>query len=130
MTVWKREHRPMEAEIIIRRLRLHGFHGVLPQERQVGADFYVTLTATADVSDEALLHDSLEGTVDYGRVAQVLKKEMLPPCQLLERAAMRMASGVLRDFPRVSRVELLLEKENPPMKVQTEGVGVKILLVR
>lgn len=120
----------MNAEIVIRRLRLRGFHGVLPQERQVGADFYVTLTATADVSDEALLHDSLEGTVDYGRLAQVLKKEMQPPCQLLECAAMRMASAVLRDFPRVSRLELLLEKENPPMEVQTEGVGVKILLVR
>ncbi|HBC29501.1 MAG TPA: dihydroneopterin aldolase [Prevotellaceae bacterium] len=120
----------MDVDIIIRRLRLHGFHGVLPQENRVGADFYVTLKVTASVGEEALLHDRLEGTVDYSRLAETLRREMQPPCLLLERAAMRMASGVLRDFPQVSRAELLLEKENPPMGEQTEGVGVKILLVR
>ena len=120
----------MDTDIIIRRLRLHARHGVLPQERLVGADFYVTLTATADVSEEALLHDRLEGTVDYGRLVEVLRREMDIPSALLEHAGMRMASSVLQAFPTISRVELLLEKENPPMGVQTEGVGVKIVLTR
>lgn len=121
---------PATTEIVIRRLCLYGRHGVLPQEREVGANFYVTLTAAADVADEALLYDHLEGTVDYGRIVAVLQKEMNPPSALIEHVAMRMASRVLRDFPRISRVELLLEKENPPMGVRSEGVGVKIVLVR
>ncbi|MGN0232824.1 MAG: dihydroneopterin aldolase [Bacteroidaceae bacterium] len=120
----------MTAEIIIRRLRLHAYHGVLPQERVVGADFYVTLTATTQVSEEALLHDRLQGTVDYSQIVNVLKREMEQPSFLLEHAAMRMASSVLHDFPPVIRVELLLEKESPPMEVQTEGVGVKIVLAK
>ncbi len=121
---------PVTTEIVIRRLCLYGRHGVLPQEREVGANFYVSLTATADVSDAALLYDHLEGTVDYGQVVAVLQREMNIPSSLIEHVAMRMASSVLRDFPRISRVELLLEKENPPMGVRTEGVGVKIVLVR
>ena len=60
----------------------------------------------------------------------VLDREMAKPSALREHVAMRMASSVLRDFPIISRVELELEKENPPMGVQTEGVGVKIVHVR
>ena len=120
----------MDVDIFIKRLRLYGRHGVLPQERKVGANFYVTLTATADVGDEALLHDRLEGTVDYGKLVGVLEREMAKPSALLEHVAMRMASSVLHDFPNVSRVALELEKENPPMGVPTEGVGVKMVHVR
>ncbi|MGN1255671.1 MAG: dihydroneopterin aldolase [Bacteroidaceae bacterium] len=120
----------MTAEIIIKRLRLYAYHGVLPQERAVGANFYITLTATTLVGDDALLHDKLEGTVDYSQIVDVLKREMVKPSSLLEHVAMRMASSVLREFPTVTQVELLLEKETPPMGVQTEGVGVKIVLAK
>ena len=84
----------MNVDIFIKRLCLYGRHGVLPQEREVGANFYVTLTATADVSDEALLHDRLEGTVDYSKLVEVLEREMAKPSALLEHVAMRMASRV------------------------------------
>ena len=119
----------MNVEILVNRLRLYASHGVLPQERVVGANFYVTLTATVQVSDDALLHDKLQGTVDYGQIVEVLKQEMKQP-SLLEHAAMRMASRLLNDFPSVLKVELLLEKESPPLGVQTEGVGVKLVLTK
>ena len=50
----------------------------------MGANFYVTLTATVQVSDDALLHDKLQGTVDYGQIVEVLKQEMKQPSSLLE----------------------------------------------
>ena len=40
----------------------------------MGAHFYVTLTATVQVSDDALLHDKLQGTVDYGQIVEVLHR--------------------------------------------------------
>ena len=76
----------MNVEILVKRLRLYASHGVLPQERVVGANFYVTLTATVQVSDDALLHDKLQGTVDYGQIVEVLKQEMKQPSSLLEHA--------------------------------------------
>lgn len=120
----------MQTEIHIRRLRIHTFHGVLPQERVVGANFIVTLIATVEMTEEALLYDRLEGTVDYGRVVATLQHEMAVPSRLLEHVAMRMARSLLHNFPQFSRVSLLLEKENPPLGVQSEGVGVKIILDR
>lgn len=120
----------MQIDIKIDRLRIHAFHGVLPQEKRVGADFYVTLVATAEVSEEALLHDRLVGTVDYGMLVRVVQHEMAIPSNLLEHVAMRMASAVLRTFPTVLRISILLKKENPPLGVQSEGIGVKIVLDR
>ena len=119
----------MNVDIFIKRLRLYGRHGVLPQEREVGANFYVTLTAVADVSDEALLHDRLEGTVDYSKLVEVLEREMAKPSALLEHAAMRMASSVLRDFPIISRVELELEKENCAKRIKLRNFAMNLYLV-
>lgn len=121
---------PVNTEIHINRLCLYARHGVLSQEREVGAEFRVTLTARVDVTNEALLHDRLEGTVDYGRVVATLQREMDKPSRLLEHAAMRMAQALLDDFPMLTRVTLLLEKVNPPLGVLCEGVGVKIVLDR
>ena len=119
----------MNVDIFIKRLRLYGRHGVLPQEREVGANFYVTLTAVADVSDEALLHDRLEGTVDYSKLVEVLEREMAKPSALLEHAAMRMASSVLRDFPIISRVELELEKQNCAKRIKLRNFAMNLYLV-
>ena len=113
----------MNVEIFVNRLRLYASHGVLPQERVVGANFYVTLTATVQVSDDALLHDRLQGTVDYGQIVEVLKQEMKQPSSLLEHAAMRMASRLLNDFPSVLKVELLLEKERNAIGREKECEG-------
>lgn len=120
----------MLYQICINRLRLHGFHGVLPQERQVGADFYVTLTADVDVAEEAWRDDKLEGTLDYSRLTGILQREMEQPSQLLEHVAYRMGEAVLRQCAEVRQLTLLLEKENPPLGVQCEGLGVKINLHR
>lgn len=120
----------VSTEIHIDRLRLYARHGVLPQEREVGAEFVVTLTAKVDATDEALLHDHLEGTVDYGQLVATMQHEMDEPSRLLEHAAMRMAHALLRDFPMLTRVTLLLEKVNPPLGVLSEGVGVEIVLDR
>ena len=116
----------MTFQISIQRLRLHGFHGVLPQERQVGADFYVTLTCEVEVSAEAWQDDQLCGTIDYSRLTAILERENSTPSRLLEHAAHRMTEAILRDCPAVTAVTLLLEKENPPLGLQGQGLGVKI----
>ena len=53
----------MNSTIHISRLVLRGNHGVMPQEKVVGAMFYVTLSAQVEVSERAILFDELSGTV-------------------------------------------------------------------
>lgn len=118
-------------QIHIDKLRVHARHGVLPQERTVGADFLVTLTADVEVAQEAFLHDSLEGTVNYADLVGVIRREMSVPSALLEHVAHRVASALLADFPRLHHVSLRVDKVAPPIDgLQCESLGVEVSMGR
>jgi len=114
------------AEISVKRIKVYAYHGVSPQERTVGADFYVTVSALVDVEASAWQHDQLEGTADYSRFVSIIRMEMAVPSNLLEHVASRIASAVLAECPPVLKVSVTIEKENPPLGVLCDGVSVKI----
>ena len=118
----------MKMEIHISRLRLRGHHGLLPQERIVGADFLVSLQATVETDAEAIRQDRIEGTVSYADVVNAIRQEMAQPANLLETLALRIGERLLRDFPRIVSLTLRIEKENPPIGALAEGIGVSITL--
>lgn len=118
----------MNAHITITRLCLHGRHGLLPQERTVGANFFYTLRAEVDIPEEALMADTLEGSVCYAALAEVLKAENARPAATLEHLAYRTLKALQEQFPTLKSATLRIEKENPPMGVMAESVGVEFSL--
>ena len=81
----------MQATISIHRFKVYSHHGVMQQERTVGGWFYVSLDVVTDVLPSAYLNDSLDGTVNYARLAEVIAQEMEIPSNLLEHVAHRLA---------------------------------------
>lgn len=120
----------MLTRIHIDRLRVHARHGVLPQERTVGADFFVTLTAEVDTGMEALIDDRLEGTVSYADLCADIRRLMQQPAQLLEHAAWTMARALLEDYPRILSLTLRIDKQTPPVGLSAEAIGVEVTLSR
>lgn len=120
----------ISTTIHIERLALHGRHGVMPQERAVGTMFYVSLSANVQVSDEALLHDHLSGTVSYADIIATIRQEMATPAALLEHLAYRTGRKILANFPSVVSLSLRIDKENPPCGVCADAVGVEIIMDR
>jgi dihydroneopterin aldolase len=120
----------MLTRIHIERLTVHARHGVMPQERTVGADFYVSLSADVDTGEEALLHDRLEGTVSYADLCASIRREMQQPSQLLEHAALRIARTLLTEQPRLLRVKLRIDKQMPPISMSVQAIGVEVELSR
>ena len=120
----------MLTRIHIDRLRVHARHGVLPQERTVGADFFVTLTAEVDTGMEALIDDRLEGTVSYADLCTDIRRLMQQPAQLLEHAAWTMARALLEDYPRLLSLTLRIDKQTPPVGLSAEAIGVEVTLSR
>ena len=118
------------AEISINRIKEYAHHGVSPQERTIGADFYVTVAAQVEVEASAWRDDRLEGTADYSRFVSIVRREMSVPSNLLEHVASRIASAVLAECPSVLKVCVTIEKENPPLGVLCDGVSVKIEQIR
>ena len=109
-----------ESYIILREVRFHAFHGVMPQERKVGADFTVSLKVGIDLS-VPMVSDSVAD--------EVVKKAMAQPSQLLEHAAGRIGRDVIAAFPQVKTVDVMLTKLNPPMGADCQGAGVELHLI-
>lgn len=120
----------MKCKVSIRRMCVFARHGVLPQEAQTGANFYVSLQADCQVDDDAVRTDSLDGVVDYSLLTHIVREEMATTSMLLEHVAHRIASSILERCERVENIAVTVEKENPPLGVKAEGVGVTIVLDR
>lgn len=114
--------------IILRNVRFHAFHGVMPQERKVGADFLVNLRVGYPL-EQAMQSDEVGDTLNYAALYEVVKAEMMQPSNLLEHVAGRIADAVVKRFPQVTSIDLDLTKQNPPMGADCDGAGVEIHLI-
>lgn len=110
-------------------MQFYAYHGVLPQENLVGANFYVDLKLKTDFT-RAAETDSLEGTVSYADIHAAVKEEMNIPSQLLEHVCQRIARRLFHDFPSIESIDLSLYKENPPMGACAQRIGVEAHYVR
>lgn len=115
--------------IELREVRFHAFHGVMAQERLVGADFMVSLRAEADVS-KAVESDDVDDTLNYATLYDVVKREMDIPSKLLEHVAGRIGQAVCSRFPQVTALVVRLTKLNPPMGADCEGATVELQFKR
>ena len=115
--------------IVLREVRFHARHGVMPQERKVGGDFTVSLRVGVDLS-RPVVSDNVADTLNYAALYEVVKREMAIPSQLLEHVAGRIGQSVLDTFPQTMSIDLTLTKLNPPMGADSEGAGVELHIIR
>lgn len=111
------------SSVILEHVKFHACHGVLPQERLTGANFYVTLEAETDFH-HAMRTDELTGTVSYADLYEMVRKEMQQPSQLIEHVAERILRRIFDECPAISRIRLKLTKENPPMHADCREAGI------
>ena len=106
-------------------LRFRALHGVMPQERQVGGDFLVTLRVGYPLAI-AMASDDVKDTLDYAALYRLVEREMLIPSKLLEHVAGRIAEAIEKAFPQMSSIDLTLTKLNPPMGADCQGASVEV----
>lgn len=115
----------MPDTVRITGLRVHGRHGVLPEERRDGQEFVVDVELAVDVR-EAATTDDLSLTADYGvlsaRLAEVVGGE---PVQLIETLATRLAEVCLAD-PAVRSATVTVHKPSAPVPVAVDDVSVTV----
>ena len=110
-------------------MKFYAFHGVLPQENLVGANYYIDLKLKTDFSHAAET-DELEGTVNYADIHTAVKEEMQITSQLLEHVCQRIARRIFHDFPTIESIDISLFKENPPMGACAQRIGVEAHYIR
>ena len=114
------------TEIRLSDLRFRAYHGVLPQERVVGNDYYVNLCLTLRASADATYTDQLEGTVNYAEAYQIVQAEMAVPSALLEHVAQRILTRLFNRFDLVEKAAIEVTKINPPFSA--DGAKAAVLL--
>lgn len=132
------------SHIQLSNIRLYGHHGVSPQERRIGAWYSISLDLTVDIGVAALTHDELDAaandicaqtdalnaSVDYGMVADIVKREFCRSTMLLETLSHRIALAVMDSSPRIKGLTIHLSKLNPPVSVPTDAATIKLSLIR
>ena len=116
----------MTTKIELRKMTFYAYHGVSPQETQVGNTFVVDLLLTASL-EKAVYSDDLNDTINYAEVYEMVRNEMRVPSKLLEHVAGRILTALKRRFPQLSEVEVVVSKMNPPFggDVQSASIHLK-----
>src|SRR5262245_37850295 len=104
-------------------VRFRAFHGVHPEERQKGNDFVVNMEVDYLPEKSAIL--SLDDTIDYASLFNVINSTMQKPVDLLETLVQTIANNVHQRFPQVKTIMVSVEKLNPPIDKFSGSVKVK-----
>ena len=114
---------PVSDVIRIEGIEAFGYHGVFPQEKREGQPFLVDVDIET-AFDEAIAHDDVAYTVDYGvvaeRVAEIIQGE---PADLIETVCDRIVTMVL-SLERVKATRVTIHKPQAPISVPFAGVSV------
>lgn len=117
------------GKVFVKNIRLHAYHGVLQQERVIGNDYLVSVSVTCSLGN-AVKSDSVDDTINYAAVYELVKEEMAVPSNLVEHVAGRIAQRVLDRFSLADEVTVEVVKVNPPMGAACDGAGVELSLHR
>jgi dihydroneopterin aldolase len=110
-------------------LVVFGRHGYLEEERRLGQRFLVDLRV--DVQGEAAVTDQIEDTVDYRRLAGLVRDVFAGPEHfLLEGLAGAIADGILENFPTVVRVRVRVRKPDVVLDPPVEYAAVVVERLR
>lgn len=118
----------VSSYVSLEKVRFHASHGVLPQERVTGGDFIVSVRAGYQLAT-AMESDGVEDTLDYSRLYEIINKEMQKPSCLLEHVAGRIGRSIFTELPKVTTLDVSVEKLNPPMGGEMQCAAVELHLI-
>jgi dihydroneopterin aldolase len=104
-------------------LVLFGHHGYLEAERRLGQRFLVDLWV--DVDEAAAASDDIEHTVDYRRLAELVREVFSGPEKLLlEGLAGTVADSVLERFAAARAIKVRVRKPDVVLEPTAEHAAV------
>lgn len=113
-------------QIIIQDLSIYAKHGVYTEENILGQQFLVSVYIDMDLS-RAGQSDSLEHTIDYGKVCHFVTKYMQERTfKLIESAAEHLAEELLIKYAQIKKVRIKVKKPWAPIGLPIKNVCVSV----
>lgn len=116
----------MGDRILLNGMTFYGYHGVRPEEKELGQRFVVDVEMEVDLR-AAGASDDLADTVDYSRAYRVVREIVEGPGRnLLEAVAEETAGALLEAFP-VQGVRVRVSKPHVSIRgAMLDGAAVEI----
>lgn len=106
-------------------MEFYAYHGCYAAERNIGGTYLVSVAIDADLA-AAGHSDSVDDTINYESVYQIVKSEMQQPSNLIEHVAYRIRNALLSEFDGIDSVSVEISKLAPPLGGKTECAIVVI----
>ncbi|MEK6547222.1 MAG: dihydroneopterin aldolase [Bacteroidota bacterium] len=100
-------------QVGIEEVRFFAYHGLFPEERILGNWFVLTVRMAKQ--GQFFSFERIDETFDYGQIYTICQEVMAEPVDLLETVALQIANRLKQTFPGISRYEILVWKEQPPL---------------
>jgi len=109
--------------IILKDIRLFGYHGVHPLENTCGTAFIVNIVIGMENKQPI---KKLTDTIDYAEVYNIMKEVFAIPEQLLEVLIEKIFIAIAERFPLADEIDISIHKANPPIEGFIGQVGVHL----
>ena len=113
----------MRTTVKVENLKIYAYHGCMKEEKVIGSDYIVNITAVCFVNKE-VFQDVIKGTVDYVDLARIAKEEMSIRAKLLEVVVKRIIDRSFKEIVVLSKISVTVSKINPPINADVEAVSV------
>lgn len=117
-------------KIIVKGLRLKAYHGVNPEEKSNGQMFELDITALIDAKP-ANVSDELDDTVSYAKIIKTARAVFTAESyNLIEYASNKVAMEIMKTYPKLKSVTVLLKKPEAPISADFDYVAVEETITR
>ena len=97
-------------------------HGIHKEERLTGNSFELNLDVMFDEKKNKF--GSIDDTIDYGALYEILKKRMQVATPLIEKICKEIITKIKKQYPFISEVDISIHKLHAPLENFQGKVGV------
>ncbi len=120
----------MTDRILVQRIAVFAYHGLLEEEAKLGQRFYVSLDCGLDLA-AAGASDDVAATVSYAELTAIaVEIATKRRFALIEALAEAIAGEILARHAAIARVGVRVDKPSAPVPAVIEGVAVEITRFR
>ena len=113
------------GQLLLENMEFYAHHGHFSEEQIIGGRFTVDLVIETDFS-RVVETDDLIDAVDYSRVYELVKREILQVSRILEHVAGRIADAIHAEFKDIGQVTVTVCKLNPPVGGKMDHFSVTV----
>ena len=95
-------------------LQFKAFHGIHEEEKILG-NLYI-IDAAAEIHEEPEVIHSINKTVNYEDMYNIIRERMNVPTPLLETIVMDIGNEFHREYPEIRAINISIRKMNPPVE--------------